>query len=156
MLFVTAVDLQCPKLLMMHIIRYEPRWMLYLLVVSVLVAALAVVPLQGSLAWVRWLGLAFLVLAALLALVASRKIGWALSVEGNVLYIERFNLFSNRQTRRSQELVIPFSDIHEFQITGAHLTLIYGVRKRTYHYRVAALSKKRKERLNELIRSVKP
>ena len=152
----TAVDLRRPKLLMMHIIRYEPRWILYLLVVSVLVGALAVVPVQGSLSWVRWLGLAFLVLAALLTLVASRKIGWALSVEGNVLYVQRFNLFSNWQTRRSQELVVPFSEIHEFQTTGGHLTLTYGGRKRTYHFRISSLTNQRKERLNDLIQAVNP
>jgi hypothetical protein len=125
-------------------------------VVSVLVGALAVVPVQGSLAWVHLFGLAFLVLAALLTLVASRKIGWALSVDGNVLYVQRYNLFSDWQSRRSQELVIPFSDIHEFETAGGYLTLTYGGRKRTYHFRIASFTNQRKERLNDLIQAVKP
>ena len=141
---------------MMHLIRYEPLWILYLLVVSVVFGSLSVVPVQGNLAWVRWLGLAFLVLAALLSLVASRKIGWSISMEGNVLYVQRFSLFTKWQTRRSQELAIPFSDVHEFQTSGNHLTLTYGGRKRTYHFRISSLSKQHKERLNDFIQAVKP
>lgn len=118
------------------------------------VASIGIVPFKGNLEILRYVGLALAILALGFGLRAAQKRCWSLTVEGNVLYLQRFHLYSNWQQRRSEELVMPIGEIHEFQIQGSKLTVVYGQRKRTYHLHVGSLGSDRRARLDLLIAQV--
>ena len=115
------------------------------------VASIGIVPIKGNLEVLRYVGLGLAVLALGFGLRAAQKRGWSLTVEGNILYLQRFHRYSNLQQRRSEELLMPIGEMHEFQIQGSKLTVVYGQRKRTYHPHVGSLGSDRRARLDQLI-----
>ena len=139
---------------MVLLVRYEPRWILFAALSLGAVASIGIVPFKGNLEVLRYVGLGLAVLALGFGLRAAQKRGWSLTVEGNILYLQRFHLYSNWQQRRSEELVMPIGEMHEFQIQGSKLTVVYGQRKHTYHLHVGSLGSDRRARLDLLIAQV--
>ena len=66
-----------------------------------------------------------IVLGALLLLRGTQRIGWRLSLEGNVLYYLKFNLYSSWKKRRSAEFSLATQKINSAMLKGSTLRIIY-------------------------------
>ena len=66
-----------------------------------------------------------IVLGALLLLRGTQRIGWRLSLEGNVLYYQKFNLYSSWRKRRSAEFSLATEKITSAKLKGSTFTLTY-------------------------------
>lgn len=69
----------------------------------------------------------YLLLAAgtILLLRSSQKIGWRLSLEGNVLYYQKFSLYSSWKRRRSAEFSLPTQKINSAKLDDSLLRIAY-------------------------------
>ena len=66
-----------------------------------------------------------LVIGALLLLRGTQRIGWRLSLEGNVLYYQKFNLYSSWKKRRSGEFSLATQKINSAKLDGSVLKITY-------------------------------
>ena len=55
----------------------------------------------------------------------SQKIGWRLSLEDNVLYYQKFNLFSSWKKRRSAEFSLPLENITSAKVKKNEIQIKY-------------------------------
>ena len=70
-----------------------------------------------------------LVLGAFLLLRGAQRIGWRLSLEGNVLYYQKFNLYSSWKKRRSAEFSLATQKINSAKLNGSVLRITYELGK---------------------------
>ena len=70
------------------------------------------------------------VIGALLLLRAAQQIGWRLNLEDNVLYYQKFNLYSNWKKRRSQEFALSLSKITKMGLEGKQVVIAYQPSKK--------------------------
>ena len=66
-----------------------------------------------------------LALGVLLLLRGSQRIGWRLSLEGNVLYYQKFSLYSSWKKRRSSEFSLATQKINSAKLDGSVLRITY-------------------------------
>jgi hypothetical protein len=93
-------------------IKKDPVLLIYAGFVLLLIGSLGFVPFKFS-QWqniVYFFHLAFFS-GTLVLLRCLQKIGWRLSLKGNVLYYQKFNLFSSWKKRRSAEFSLPIEKI---------------------------------------------
>ena len=93
-------------------IKKDPVFLIYAGAVLLLIGSLGFVPFN-FLQWqniVYFLNLTFFS-GILILLRCFQKIGWRLSLKGNVLYYQKFNLFSSWKKRRSAEFSLPIENI---------------------------------------------
>jgi hypothetical protein len=98
-------------------IKKDPVWLIYAGVFFLLIGSLGFVPFKF--AWWGCMEYVFnllFVIGIIVALRCTQKIGWRLSLKGNVLYYQKFNLFSSWKKRRSAEFSLPID-----KITSAHV-----------------------------------
>jgi hypothetical protein len=93
-------------------IKKDPVLLIYAGAVLLLVGSLGFVPFKFP-QWqnpVYFFNLTFFS-GILILLRCFQKIGWRLSLKGNVLYYQKFNLFSSWKKRRSAEFSLPIENI---------------------------------------------
>ncbi len=66
-----------------------------------------------------------LALGVLLLLRGTQRIGWRLSLEGNVLYYQKFSLYSSWKKRRSAEFSLATQKIKSAKLEGLVLRITY-------------------------------
>ena len=66
-----------------------------------------------------------LVLGVFLLLRGTQRIGWRLSLEGNVLYYQKFSLYSSWKKRRSAEFSLATQKINGAKLEGSELRITY-------------------------------
>ena len=93
-------------------IKKDPVWLIYAGIFLTLIGSLGFVPLK----FIWWeftsafLSIVFFIGLTTLA-ACSQKIGWRLSLKGNVLYYQKFHLYSSWKKRRSAEFSLPIENI---------------------------------------------
>lgn len=104
----------------------EPKWFIFIGIVLGFVGLFGFVPFKVD-GWVfASRALHVSLLAGLFMLVrAFQKIGWRLSLEGNVLYYQKFNLFSSWKTRRSSEFSLALDKIKTIKVENHTLRITY-------------------------------
>ena len=95
-------------------IKKDPIWLVYIGVILTLIGSLSFIPANPT--YWSWeivsdiLFIAF-VFGAIILIVCSQKIGWRLTLQGNVLYYQKFHLYSSWKKRRSREFSLPIENI---------------------------------------------
>ena len=94
-----------------------------------------------------------LALGVLLLLRGSQRIGWRLSLEGNVLYYQKFSLYSSWKKRRSSEFSLATQKINSAKLEGSLLRITYepGRELKFNTYGLNSFSQKKlRDLMNEL------
>lgn len=104
----------------------EPKWSIYLGALLTLVGLIGFIPFKFE-GWFFIAGLLHIsvVIGALLVLRGFQKIGWRISLEGNVLYYQKFNLYSSWKKRRSAEFSLSLEKINSLERKGNKLRITY-------------------------------
>ena len=104
----------------------EPMWNLYAGVFLFVFGLFGFTPFKFEGWSVFAIGLhVFLVIGAMLIFRASRRIGWRLSLEGNVLYYQKFNMYSSWKKKRSAEFSLSIHKINQAKLEGRVLRITY-------------------------------
>lgn len=132
----------------------EPRWMKYLGILFLLPGVVAAVPFKSE--TIQALDIPFLgitVLGILLLARGYQRIGWRLNLEGNVLYYNKFHLYSSWKKRRSQEFALPLTKINKIEERSNELIINYDPgRQLKFNTRgLDSLSERRLAKLQETI-----
>jgi hypothetical protein len=93
-------------------IKKDPVWFIYAGVFLLLIGSLGFVPFRF--AWWGYMAFVFnflFIIGILVSLRCMQKIGWRLSLKGNVLYYQKFHLYSSWKKRRSAEFSLPIENI---------------------------------------------
>ena len=94
----------------------------------------------------------FLIIATLGLLIllrAAQRIGWRISLEGNVLYYSKFNLYSSWKKRRSQEFALSSEKMTRVEFEGLDFTVAYHPSKKL-RFNTRGLSSISQARLEKL------
>jgi len=104
----------------------EPRWMTYLGVLLTVTGLIGFIPFKFD-GWQMASGFLHisLVVGILLCLRGFQRIGWRLSLEGNILYYQKFNLYSSWKKRRSAEFSLSTEKINSIKQEGSTLRITY-------------------------------
>lgn len=104
----------------------EPRWMTYLGVLLTVTGLIGFIPFKFD-GWQMASGFLHisLVVGILLCLRGFQRIGWRLSLEGNILYYQKFNLYSSWKKRRSAEFSLSTEKINSIKQEGPTLRITY-------------------------------
>ena len=107
-------------------IKKDPVWFIYAGVFLLLIGSLGFVPFR----FVWWSYIAFVfnflfIIGILVSLRCTQKIGWRLSLKGNVLYYQKFNLFSSWKKRRSAEFSLPLGNITSAKVKKNEIQIKY-------------------------------
>lgn len=109
----------------------EPRWMKPLGVVLLIPGLIALIPFKADYLemWDIPLylsgGLGIFTLFR-----ATRRIGWRLNLEDNVLYYSKFDLYSSWKKRRSQEFALSSEKMTRVEFEGLDFTIAYHPSKK--------------------------
>ena len=112
----------------MHIVSVskEPTWNLYLGVFLTIMGLFGFTPLKFDGWSVFALGIhVLLVIGVFFLLRCTQKIGWRLSLEGNVLYYQKFSLYSSWKKRRVAEFSLATQKISNAKLEGSTLRITY-------------------------------
>jgi len=112
----------------MHIVSVskEPTWNLYLGVFLTIMGLFGFTPFKFDGWSVFALGLHVLfVIGVFFLLRCTQKIGWRLSLEGNVLYYQKFSLYSSWKKRRVAEFSLATQKISNAKLEGSTLRITY-------------------------------
>ena len=104
----------------------EPRWMTYIGVLLTVMGLIGFIPFKFD-GWQMASGFLHisLVVGILLCLRGFQRIGWRLSLEGNILYYQKFNLYSTWKKRRSSEFSLSTEKINSIKQEGSNLRITY-------------------------------
>ena len=93
------------------------------------------------------------IVGILLLLRGYQRIGWRLNLEGNVLYYNKFHLYSSWKKRRSQEFALPLTKIHKIEERNNELVINYEPgRQLKFNTRgLDSLSERRLAKLQETV-----
>ena len=132
----------------------EPRWMRPLGVVLLLPGLIALIPFKADYLQV-WDTPLFIVagLGALLLLRAAQKIGWRLNLEDNVIYYQKFNLYSNWKKRRSQEFALSLDKVTKVEFKGKEIVISYHPSKKL-RFKTTGMDSLSQNKLDRLVREV--
>ena len=90
------------------------------------------------------------IIGILVFLRCTQKIGWRLSLKGNVLYYQKFNLFSSWKKRRSAEFSLPIEKITSAQVENGVFQVKYKP-GRQLRFNTKGITRSAFSKLNTLI-----
>ena len=129
--------------------------MIYLGVLLSLLGSLAFIPFKIEGWTLISVLLKLTLLSGLLILFGcSQKIGWSLNQSGNILYYQKFNLYSSWKTRRSTEYSIGVENINSIDIEKSALVIRYNDGNQL-RFKTRGLNRKDNADLEEFIASMK-
>ena len=88
-------------------------------------------------------------IGALLLLRATKRIGWRLNLEDNVLYYGKFNLYGSWKKRRSQEFALSLDKMTKVEFEGSDFVITYQPSKKL-RFNTRGLSALSETRLKKL------
>ena len=104
----------------------EPRWMKPLGVVLLIPGLIALIPFKAD--YLEMWDIPLYLsggLGIVILLRATRRIGWRLNLEDNVLYYSKFDLYSSWKKRRSQEFALSSEKMTRVEFEGLDFTVAY-------------------------------
>ena len=132
----------------------EPRWMKPLGVVLLIPGLIALIPFKADYLQMWDTPLLILtVVGALLLLRATQKIGWRLNLEDNVIYYQKFNLYSNWKKRRSQEFALSLDKVTKVEFEGKEIVISYHPSKKL-RFKTTGMDSLSQNKLDRLVREV--
>lgn len=132
-------------------IKKDPVWFIYAGVFLLLIGSLGFVPFKFAWWWHMEFALNVLfIMGIFVSLRCTQKIGWRLSLKGNVLYYQKFNLFSSWKKRRSAEFSLPVDKITSAQVENGFLMLRYEP-GRELRFNTKGIIRSGESKLNSLI-----
>ena len=132
----------------------EPRWMKPLGIVLLIPGLIALIPFKAD--YLQMWDTPFFILAivgALLLLRAAQNIGWRLNLEDNVIYYQKFNLYSNWKKRRSQEFALSLDKVTKVEFEGKEIVISYHPSKKL-RFKVTGMDSLSQNKLDRLVREV--
>ena len=136
-------------------IKKDPFWMIYLGILLAFSGSLTFVPFKFESWTFISLLLKLILFSGLLILFrCSQKIGWTLNQSGNVLYYQKFNLYSSWKTRRSTEYSIGIENISSIDLERSALVIRYKYNKQL-RFNTHGLDRKDNTDLEEFRASMK-
>lgn len=132
-------------------IKKDPVWFIYAGVFLLLIGSLGFVPFRFA----GWGHMTFVfnflfIIGILVFLRCTQKIGWRLSLKGNVLYYQKFNLFSSWKKRRSAEFSLPIEKITSAQVENGVFQVKYKP-GRQLRFNTKGITRSAFSKLNTLI-----
>ena len=132
-------------------IKKDPVWFIYAGVFLLLIGSLGFVPFRFA----GWGHMTFVfnflfIIGILVFLRCTQKIGWRLSLKGNVLYYQKFNLFSSWKKRRSAEFSLPIEKITSAQVENGVFQVKYKP-GRQLRFNTKGITQSSDSKLNTLI-----
>ena len=132
-------------------IKKDPVWFIYAGVFLLLIGSLGFVPFRFA----GWGHMTFVfnflfIIGILVFLRCTQKIGWRLSLKGNVLYYQKFNLFSSWKKRRSAEFSLPIEKITSAQVENGVFQVKYKP-GRELRFNTKGITQSSDSKLNTLI-----
>lgn len=133
----------------------EPRWTTYLGVLLAVTGLIGFIPFKFD-GWQMASGFLHisLVVGILLCLRGFQKIGWRLSLEGNILYYQKFNLYSSWKKRRSAEFSLSTEKINSIKQEGSTLRITYDP-GRELKFDTRGINSFSQRKLREIINTLK-
>ena len=128
----------------------EPRWMKPLGVVLLIPGLIALIPFKAD--YLEMWDIPLYLsggLGIVILLRATRRIGWRLNLEDNVLYYSKFDLYSSWKKRRSQEFALSSEKMTRVEFEGPDFTLAYHPSKKL-RFNTRGLSSISQARLEKL------
>ena len=132
----------------------EPRWMRPLGVVLLLPGFIALIPFKAD--YLQMWDTPLFILAGvgvLLLLRAAQKIGWRLNLEDNVIYYQKFNLYSNWKKRRSQEFALSLDKVTKVEFEETEVVISYHPSKKL-RFKATGMGSLSQNKLHRLVREV--
>ena len=128
----------------------EPRWMKPLGIVLLIPGLIALIPFKADYLEMWDIPLYLLGGAGIVILLrATRRIGWRLNLEDNVLYYSKFDLYSSWKKRRSQEFALSSEKMTRVEFEGLDFTVAYHPAKKL-RFNTRGLSSISQARLEKL------
>ena len=104
----------------------EPMWNVYSGAFLAIIGLFGFTPFKFEGWSVFAIGLHVLfVIGVFLLLRGTQRLGWRLSLEGNVLYYQKFNMYSSWKKRRSTEFSLATQKINSAKLDGSVLRITY-------------------------------
>ena len=128
----------------------EPRWMKPLGVVLFIPGLIALIPFKAD--YLEMWDIPLYLsggLGIVILLRATRRIGWRLNLEDNVLYYSKFDLYSSWKKRRSQEFALSSEKMTRVEFEGLDFTVAYHPSKKL-RFNTRGLSSISQARLEKL------
>jgi len=128
----------------------EPRWMKPLGVVLLIPGLIALIPFKAD--YLEMWDIPLYLsggLGIVILLPATRRIGWRLNLEDNVLYYSKFDLYSSWKKRRSQEFALSSEKMTRVEFEGLDFTVAYHPSKKL-RFNTRGLSSISQARLEKL------
>ena len=128
----------------------EPRWMKPLGAVLLIPGLIALIPFKAE--YLEMWDIPLYLsggLGIVILLRATRRIGWRLNLEDNVLYYSKFDLYSSWKKRRSQEYALSSEKMSKITFEGKEFVISYHASKKLY-FNTQGLSSLSFERLEKL------
>ena len=132
----------------------EPMWYVYAGVLLCVLGLVGFTPFKFEGWSVFVVGLhVLLVIGVLMLLRCAQRIGWRLSLEGNVLYYQKFNMFSSWKKRRSAEFSLATQKITSARRVGSILRITYEP-NRELNFNTYGLNSFLQKRLSDLVKEL--
>jgi hypothetical protein len=128
----------------------EPRWMKPFGVVLFIPGLIALIPFKAD--YLEMWDIPLYLsggLGIVILLRATRRIGWRLNLEDNVLYYSKFDLYSSWKKRRSQEFALSSEKMTRVEFEGLDFTVAYHPSKKL-RFNTRGLSSISQARLEKL------
>jgi hypothetical protein len=128
----------------------EPRWMKPLGVALLIPGLIALIPFKAE--YLEMWDIPLYLsggLGIVILLRATRRIGWRLNLEDNVLYYSKFDLYSSWKKRRSQEFALSSEKMTRVEFEGLDFTVAYHPSKKL-RFNTRGLSSISQARLEKL------
>ena len=128
----------------------EPRWMKPLGVVLLIPGLIALIPFKAD--YLEMWDIPLYLsggLGIVILLRATRRIGWRLNLEDNVLYYSKFDLYSSWKKRRSQEFALSSEKMTRVEFEGLDFIVAYHPSKKL-RFNTRGLSSISQARLEKL------
>ena len=128
----------------------EPRWMKPLGIVLLIPGLIALIPFKADYLEMWDIPLYLSGGIGIVTLLrATRRIGWRLNLEDNVLYYSKFDLYSSWKKRRSQEFTLSSEKMTRVEFEGLDFTVAYHPSKKL-RFSTRGLSSISRARLEKL------
>lgn len=109
----------------------DPRWFIPTGILFLIPGAIAVIPFNAD--YIEVWDIPFYIIACIgvfLLVRSSQMIGWRLNLEDNVLYYQKFNLYSNWKERRSKEYALSIEKVSKAEYDGKQVVITYDKTKK--------------------------
>jgi hypothetical protein len=109
----------------------EPTWIKPLGLLCLFPGAFALIPFKvDAIQALDYYFYGITVFGVLLLMRASQRIAWRIVLEDNVVYYNKYNLFSSWKKRRAQEFALSVDKISSIDIGDKQITISYDPSKR--------------------------